>query len=117
MLKRMARKCNSRQYTADEVKELFINQVISVAEYWSGAGKDKRDSSHGCAFSILAMLDGCSMSVPGFVIAPLPHEDDKMYHIKEDEDFYPDNYDSNIQCDIGGSLHDAFSREWKRSNE
>jgi hypothetical protein len=46
------------------------------------------------------------MSLPAFILAPLPGKEDKQYHIDNEENYYPENHNANIKCDIAGGLHD-----------
>jgi len=102
------------EYTEDEVRQAFLEHVWQTIDYWDGAYDQKvaqyacREKLEGLAFSLLAMLDGCSADLPGFIVAPCPHPDDKAYLQGEGENWYPENHDTDIACDIGGGLHDIF---------
>lgn len=98
----------SKEKSEDEVREEFLNHIRGLVEYWDGVEKDTtKEKLEGLAFSILSTLDG-NTSLPSFIVAPLPHEDDKEYSIDNDEDYYPENNNSNIKCDISGCLHEIF---------
>lgn len=90
----------SREKTAVEVQQGFLEHIWDLIEYWEkeNRAETSRDKLEGLAHSILAMLDGCSMGLPGFAVIPNPHPDDKRYYIENEEDWYPDN------VDIGGDL-------------
>ena len=106
-----------RQYTNDEVRDLFLQQVWTYVRFWTTAKLEGDDLGHrdptqhrveGMAFSILAMLDGCSGGLPGFIVAPSPHESDEEYHRGEGENWFPCT--PKVQTDIAGNLHEIFGR-------
>jgi hypothetical protein len=105
----------SREYTTEEVREKFLRHVNSLVEYWAREDLDSpyvmKDRLGGLAFSIMSALDGCSMNLPGFIVAPCPHEDDKEYAINNNEDYYPQFPlgDEKI-CDIAGGLHELLHK-------
>lgn len=101
---------NSKEYTADEVQEQFLNHIRMLVDYWGEESSNHTQTERlsGLAFSILSAIDGCSASLPGFVLAPLPHEDDKQYNINNGENYYPQNHQVDINCDIAGDLHSHF---------
>lgn len=103
-------------YTAEELREQVLDHIRGSVHYWATLdGKDApqtvADRLGGLAFSILTMLDGCT-SLPGFIVAPLPHESDKDYHLDNKEKYYPENHhvENLIRGDIGGCLHELFHK-------
>lgn len=104
----------SHQYTEDEVREMFIHHVRDLIRYWAHPERAQSipDRLSGLAFSILSTLDGSSCELPGFIVAPCPHPDDKAYHQNEGTDWFPENDDSKIECDIAGCLHELLYRDW-----
>lgn len=48
------------------------------------------------------------MALPGFIVAPFPHEEDKDYMISQGEDYFPSNDAEKINGDIAGGLHELF---------
>lgn len=99
----------SKEKTEDEVRDEFIAHVRMLVDYWSNVKeRDCKGKLDGLAFSILAAIDGESADVPGYILAPLTHEDDKQFHIDNRTDYYPENDYSNIKCDISGDLHNQF---------
>lgn len=98
----------SEEKTTEQVRNEFLSHVEWLVKYWDDVEKDKTKAMEGLAFSIMAALDGVSMSLPSFIVAPLPHPDDKEYHIEEDEDYYPENHEVEIKGDITGSLHELI---------
>lgn len=100
----------ARELTEDEVRSALLRHVWHMIDFWEREDRcpGTREKLEGFAFSMLAALDGSSTAVPGFVVAPRPHPDDRQYHADHDEDWYPENHDSDVVCDIGGSLHELF---------
>ena len=97
---------DSREYTMEEVREKFIRHVWSLIDYWERESNqpDVRDKLEGLAHSIFATLDGCT-SLPAFIIAPMPHKDDKQFNIDNWDNYYPENKETDVNCDIG-PLHE-----------
>ena len=116
----------SRAKTRDEVQAEFLAQVRQLVRYWDTVKFDARDLDgktteqrrrlEGLAFSLLVMLDG-GIGLPGFIVMPSPHPDDRSFHESEGEDFYPDPpaavREADV-CDIAGPLHELFYEEKKR---
>lgn len=101
----------SREKAMEEVREEVLDHIRGMVDYWNEIEKDTtKEKLEGLAFSILTMLDGYS-SMPSFIVAPLPHEDDKEYKIENKEDYYPENHNSDIKCDIAGGLHELFFKK------
>ena len=96
-------------YTEDEVTKIFINKVRSIINYWhrDDSTSDVKDKLEGLAHSILCIIDG-NTDLPKFILAPDPHPSDKEYHIKKGDKFFPENNESNINCDISGCLHELL---------
>jgi hypothetical protein len=104
---------DTRELTRDEVQDRFLTYVATMVHYWDTNASTKnmtaREKMEGVVHSILATLDGCSMGLPGFIVAPCPHESDRQFHIDEgDEYYFPENHESNVQCDIAGGLHELI---------
>jgi hypothetical protein len=99
-----------REKTVDEVRDEFLANVRDYVNFWEyeSSRKDSLSKLNGLAFSILALIDGEGGDSPGFILAPAPHPDDKQYNINQGHNYYPENHESDIKCDIGGSLHDLF---------
>ncbi len=101
-----------RQFTVEEIREQFLHNCWSAIDYWAGLHGSNvpperpcRERISGAVFSILAALDGCSLEIPGFVVAPSPHPDDEEYCKAEGENWYPR---VESEFDIGGGLHERF---------
>jgi hypothetical protein len=94
-----------RAWTEEEIREKFFKQIKLILSEWrSYPNKTELERINGIIFSIMAMLDGSSIDIPAFKVIPMPHEDDKEYHVKKGENYYPDD------VDIAGSLHDEWFR-------
>jgi hypothetical protein len=100
----------AKEYTEEEVREQLLKHVHSLISYWENEERrpEVRDKLSGLAFSILTMLDGCSIDLPRFIVAPDPHPRDKDYHKDNDENWYAENCESDVCCDISGCLHELF---------
>ena len=101
-----------REKTVDEIRDEFLAHVRSLVTYWNKLdGKDsprtQKERLEGLAFSIMVLLDGGTM-LPGFIVAPCPHESDKEYKISQGEDYYPYNDEKNVNGDIAGCLHELL---------
>ncbi len=98
----------AREYTEGEVREEFLKKVWQTIGYWSSVeGISCREKMEGLAFSMLVILDGESMGMPGFVVSPHPHPDDKKFFQEKGESWYP-QYLAEEACDIAGGLHELF---------
>jgi hypothetical protein len=96
------------ELTCDEVQERFLQQVRVSVQYWQHLpDKTVGERLEGLAFSIMAILDGVS-SLPVFIVAPLPHPDDKEFHRDEGEHWWPENHTVAVVCDISGGLHELL---------
>jgi hypothetical protein len=96
----------SREYTREEIREMFLKHIRRVAKYWSEQDGDKERCCHGAVFSVLTLLDGCT-ALPRFSVVPSPHPKDKDYHLNKGENYFPESRHLEF-CDIGGCLHDEF---------
>ncbi|MNU27288.1 hypothetical protein D3C71_156740 [compost metagenome] len=85
-----------RAYTSDELRDKFLHEVRTIAAYWAGlpdhdraTGKAMtvRDRCDGVAFSILALLDGTTLDIPGIDLVFQPDEEDKEYYIQNGENW------------------------------
>ena len=93
-----------RPFTSEEVTTQFLEHIKQLKNYWLKQGKDKEDTVDGIIFSILVMLDGGSMGLPGFSVKPDPHPSDKEYHIENGNNYY------SSKTDISGCLHELWGK-------
>lgn len=100
----------SREYTREEVQKLFLAHIRGLIDYWSYRTyrEDTRGKLEGLAHSMLATIDGCSISIPCFILAPYPHEEDEDYRKGKGENYFAYNDSDKVKCDIGGSLHEQL---------
>ncbi len=102
-----------REYTTEEVREQFLDHIAHMIVYWEQEGRAPtlREKMSGLAFSFLTTLDGGG-DLPGFIVAPTPHESDRKYHQEQGENWYPENHESTVVCDIAAdSLHEHWHRK------
>lgn len=99
-------KSRPRQLTVEEVRDQFLTRVWHTIRYWQKLEDPRGDRIEGAVFSILGILDGSALDLPGFVVAPAPHFSDKQYCIEQRENYFPEA--PNVECDIAGSLHELF---------
>jgi len=99
-----------KELTEDAVRAKLLQYVWGLVEYWEKESRatKTREKLSGLAFSILSTLDGSAMELPAFIVAPSPHKDDRGYHWDHGENWFPENNDVNVACDLGGSLHEFF---------
>lgn len=108
----------SKEKSEEQVKKEFINKVQEYIDYWVGIkSQNIRECANGVAFSILNIIDGTIGDLPKFILAPNPHIDDKQFLIKNNEDYYPENNNSKIKCDISGDLHTLFTTSKKEEQK
>lgn len=94
----------------DEVRKQFLTSILNMLKYWHDQpNMSAFERMDGLAFSILTTLDG-GTDLPGFVVAPCPHESDKEYYQKEGRNWYPEFPGVEVGCDIGGALHEYYSQ-------
>jgi len=99
-----------REYTKAEVRQKFLELVWSYINYWYHLpDKTCLDRMEGLAFGMLVILDG-GTPLSGFIVAPSPHAEDKQYLKDQGENWFPENHESTINCDIAGSLHELFHK-------
>lgn len=110
------KKDDSREMTTEEVRDQFLNHLRCMINYWATIPAEQNVSNQddslwrvsGVVFSVLVALDGSAVSLPGFIVAPDPHPDDKKYHIENQENWWPENLADNIKADIAGNLHELL---------
>ena len=68
----MITKPEPRAYTQAEVTRKFLGHIQRLAVYWADKGVSKADACDGLVFSIMSMLDGCALVIPGFTLTADP---------------------------------------------
>ncbi|NTF18161.1 hypothetical protein G6L37_07060 [Agrobacterium rubi] len=78
-----------RAYTSDELRDAFLDEVRSIAKSWADPkiDRDIEGRCNGVAFSIMALLDGCSIGIPTIDLVFQPHVADKDHHIGRGENW------------------------------
>lgn len=98
-----------RELKEDEVRKNFLSHLKNVATYWDKVeGRTTLEKIEGAIFSTLVLLDGEAADLPSFIVAPLPNENDMEFHKNRGKNWYPQNHNSKVNCDIAGSLHEMF---------
>lgn len=107
----------SRQMTEKEVRDKLLKEICGLVDFWDkeAKGRSTHGKLDGLAFSILSLLDGSHVDLPAFIVAPRPHESDKNFHKDKKENWFPENLDPNIECDLGGTLHEYYAKVRKVS--
>lgn len=110
-----------RPHTAEEVRSEFLDHVAAMVRYWdelpdidraTGNVLDQRGRIEGIAFTILSALDGSSMALPAFVVAPCPHPEDKADCIANGSNYYHEA--PKARCDIAGGLHGLLHQHFAK---
>lgn len=91
----------TRALTEEEVRNLFLEHIKNMIEYWLAENRTEKRKLEGLAFSILVAIDG-ETDLPAFKLIPDPHPEDKQDHIDNGENWFPDD------IDIAGCLHELF---------
>jgi hypothetical protein len=111
------------ELTSEEIQNNFLEYVRSTIKYWADTPltrdigvSETEQRIAGAAFSILCAIDGCAADLPGFVLAPRPHQDDKAYNQENGDNWYP-RLKADITSDISGNLHERLQYEkWRHSH-
>ena len=103
-----------RKLTVDEAREKFILTLWHLVDYWDktpdqvvdGFGgyikQGQRERLEGLMHSILASIDGNTLSMPGMELRPIVPKTDIDYHKEWGDNWFPP------KVDIGGSLHEIM---------
>jgi len=104
----MTQKVNSNVYDLKQVRERFLKYISETVDYWHARREQSEiERMNGLVFSILSLLDGCAVDMPGFLVVPNPHPDDKEWHEDHGEDWFPESAEFN-GTDISGELHEHW---------
>lgn len=95
-----------REYTEDEVREKFLIEVNEIIQFWENEvdGSDSLRKLEGLAYSIMGLIDGKSPDLPGYILAPDPHPEAKELNTSRGLNYFPENLESSVKCDISGDL-------------
>lgn len=99
-----------REYTADELREQFVQQVTTLIRLWVSAPDAPLAQLQGLALDILRLLDEGGTHLPRFLVVPLPEEDDKPRHQDEGDNWYAENHEvaEDLACNISGALYSCL---------
>lgn len=93
-------------YSEEEARDMFLKKIKYITNFWSNYElRSNKEKCEGVAFSILALIDGCSVDFPAINMFLAPHPDDKQYFIDNDEDYFEEGTLINNCC-----LHDLLDR-------
>ena len=97
---------NSRAYTAEEVQDKFLTEVEHAVSYWSNSNPEMEldERLQGLTYSIMSLIDGSHMELPGFKLIPSIHPADKQQALDMGLDYYE-------EVDIAGTLHEVIFQE------
>lgn len=102
-----------RAYTKEEVQKMILGHCRAVARYWAnlpdvdphtGIKQSVEDRCNGVAFSILVMIDGCSMEIPALDLTLCPHPDDKSYDQKKGSNWF----EEDMVINDNAMLHEMY---------
>jgi hypothetical protein len=103
-----------RAYTAEEVRDMLLENFRHTAKYWAdlpdvdkatGTKKTILDRCDGVVFSILAALDGCGMTLPAIDLKLAPHPEDKEFLREEGSNWFEPG------MEISFSLHEHYYKK------
>lgn len=90
----MAESQVARAYTADEMRELFLDHIAGIVNYVAGENqKTCAEKLDLLVFSILNVINGTAMFMPAFELRPLPHPDDKAWNQEMGQNWWPTGVD------------------------
>jgi len=89
----MTRKSKPREYTSEEIREIFIKDMWSRLEVCLNDERMVTPQHKLEVFmhSTLAMLDGAAENLPMFALVPIPHPEDKAWDIEHGKNYFPEN--------------------------
>lgn len=94
-----------RAYTAEEVRAQILTHIAAMSKYWAEVpGQSIQDRCDGVAFSILTMMDGCTMALPQMDLKLNPHPEDQEFCKSKGENWFEPG------MEVGGALHEEISR-------
>jgi len=105
-----------RAKTAIEVRAEFLQRLSDIVDHWLKAEGSERWRMEGAIHSILVTLEGNSGTMPGFIVAPKPHPDDREYHINRGENYFPESSLINRakDNDIVAGVPSLLNRDWNK---
>jgi hypothetical protein len=104
----------AHELSTDEVRTRFLEAVWRSIDGAARSDRPPREQLQHLAFSLLCALDGSVVGLPGFVVAPRPHPDDRAWSQERGEDWFPQNHRVKVRADIAGELHEQFFEVGRR---
>ena len=107
-----------RELTPKEVTESFLHQIKTLVDFYETETTKTtlRERLDGLALGILAAIDGESILLPSFILAPNPNITDKQYCLDNAQNWMPENNFANVNCNISGGLHDTYAKHYQSRN-
>ena len=100
------KKVESRAYTKEEVRDMFLKYAKMIASEWANIERDTvEEQIRGAIFSLLVAFDGESIEFPCLDIVLRPCPEDKEYCEKYGRRWFEDGMVIN---DDKTCLHDLF---------
>lgn len=98
------------ELSVNETRRLFLQHIWKLIESSdrTQTSLSPRENLERLAFNILTALDGEAVGLPAWILAPLPHPDDREYHLNHDQNWYAENSSDTVKCNIAGELHELF---------
>jgi hypothetical protein len=97
-----------RELTTEECTDRLIAHLQALVRTWRDAEGSVESRLNGLVFSILSMIDGSCIDVPGWRLAPDPHPDAKTYDVEQGLNWWPQN-DVELFGEYEGQLHELWS--------
>lgn len=99
----------SKELNNKEAMLLFINEIKGTVSKIKKKKISESQKLDELAFSILLLIDGKGeIDFPSWILAPFQSEEDRKYFKKKNKNYYPDNQDNEIDCNIAGYLHELY---------
>lgn len=101
------------EYTNAEIKAKYLRHIAHMCRYWEHESRapTNREKLEGLAFSILSMLDGCTI-LPGVTMIARGTEEDMEFHQENGSRWYPVVGEELMDTphDFGGALHEQINQ-------
>jgi hypothetical protein len=112
-----------RPYTVEEMRMKVLDHIRVMVDYWADPEREVHMGQHqslhhrfgGLAHSLLAMLSGCSMDIPGLNLVPSPHESDEEYRRERGENWWvsEDINNGNMHSEL---YNDPNGKAWQEKH-
>ena len=103
-------KTEPKAWSREQAQQLYFGELADYVREWARVpGKTPIERCRGLVFSILAMFDGESGTLPGVDLHVSPHESDKEYLRRQGRNWFEPDMVLNPQ----GELHDRWQEHWQ----